>query len=63
MIQSDDNFAQVMKGHLSWHVWNDDLHSADSPIKLSDLHTAQTPASEVMWAAHFSGHKWKKVPT
>ena len=32
--------------------WN----NSDSSIKLSDLHTTQTPASEARWAARFSGH-------
>ena len=31
-------------------------HSADSPIKLSDLYTTQTQTREVRWAACFSGH-------
>ena len=35
-------------------------HSADSSIELSDLHTTQTPASEVRWAARFSGH-WIRI--
>ena len=36
-----------------WFLW----HSTDSSIKLSDLHTTQTPASDVRWAARFSGHQ------
>ena len=31
-------------------------HSADSPNKLSDLHTTQTQVSEVRWSARFNGH-------
>ena len=41
------------------------FHSADSFIKLSDLHSTQTQTSEVRWAACFGDH-WaclhKKLP-
>ena len=34
----------------------DPPHSADSSITLSDLHTTQTPESDVGWAARIGGH-------
>ena len=35
---------------------HENSHSADRSIKFSGRHTSQTQASEVRWAARFSGH-------
>ena len=38
-------------------MYSPHMHSVDSSIKLSYLHTTQTLSSEVRWAARFSGNQ------